>query len=76
MNDVQERIKALRDKGWTLAAMSDELSVSRRGIASWQSGERYPEHVSLVLAALDSLLQRKRIPKQRRYAPGSRKRGS
>ena len=73
MNDVQERIKALWDKGWTLAAMADELEVSRRGIASWQSGERYPENVKGVLVLMDQLLKRRLVPKQRRYAPGSRR---
>ena len=76
MNDVQERIRALRGKGWTLASMADELGVSRRGIAAWQSGERYPENVKGVLTLLDQLAKRKRIPKQRRYAPGSRQQAS
>ena len=74
MNDVQERLTQLRARGWTLASLADELGMSRRGIGGWQSGERSPENVKAVLMALDALLKRKRIPKQRRYGSGGRKR--
>ena len=76
MNEVQERIRLLREKGWTLAALADELGVTRRGIAGWQSGERYPENVKGVLVLMDAVMERKRIPKKRRYAKGSRSKGS
>ena len=76
MNDVQQRIEELRVKGWTLAAIADETGVTSRAVDHWRVGRRYPENSKLVLAALDALLKRKRIPKQRRYAPGSRRRTS
>lgn len=39
---------------------------------TWRSGERYPENAKGV-ALLDGLLRRKRVPKKRRYAKGSRR---
>ena len=57
-----------------MASLADELGMSRRGIGGWQSGERAPENAKAVLMALDALLKRKRVPKQRRYAKGSRTR--
>ena len=72
MNDVKQRIRALREKGWTVAAIADEIGVTARAIDHWQAGRRYPENAKMVLMGLDALLKRKRIPKQRRYAKGSR----
>ena len=74
MNEVQQRIRLLVDKGWSLVAMANELGVTWRAVAYWRDGERYPENAKPVLMALDALLKRKRIPKQRRYAKGSRRR--
>ena len=74
MNDVQHRIYDLKQKGWTIAAIGDEIGVTSRGVDHWQAGRRYPHNAKAILIVLDSLLKRKRIPKQRRYAPGSRKR--
>ena len=68
MNDVQEHIKVLRDKGWTLAAIADEVGVSTRAAEYWQQGARYPENAKAVMIVLDALTKRKRVPKQRRYA--------
>ena len=72
MNDVQERITRLIDKGWTKAALADELGMGWMGLHQWTTGERNPANPKLVLAALDSLLARKRVPKKRRYPKGSR----
>ncbi len=74
MNDVQQRVEELRSRGWTDAAIADEIDYSRVSILRWRSGDQYPDHPSPILAALDGLLRRKRIPKQRRYAKGSRTR--
>ena len=70
MTDIQEKIAELRTKGWTLSAISDELEVHRETVYGWSSGKFYPDHAKLVLMGLDGLLERKRIPKRRRYAPG------
>ena len=74
MNEVQAKLSALQLKGWTLAALSDELGVHHTTVRRWLSGDRYPEIAKMVLMGLDALLKRKRIPKQRHYGPESRKR--
>ena len=74
MSDVQEKLSELRGKGWTVAAIADELGVRATTVHRWVSGDRYPDNSKPVLIVMDGLLQRNRIPKQRRYAPGSRKR--
>ena len=74
MNDIQDKIAELQAKGWTLAAIADETENHVSTLEKWKSGAHYPNNVKFILLGLDSLLQRKRIPKQRRYVPGSRKR--
>ena len=74
MNDVQERLGGLQAKGWTLAAVADECGVTPNAVEKWKAGDAYPRNVRGVLLVLGALLQRKRIPKQRRYAKGTRKR--
>lgn len=67
MNDIQIKIKELQEKGWTLAALSDELGVTVNAVEKWKAGERYPSNAKAVLKLLDQLAGRKRVPKQRRY---------
>ena len=74
MNDVRQILTQLQEKGWTVAAISDEVGVRATTVHRWRSGERYPENAKMVLAGLDALLRRRRVPKQRRYAPGARRR--
>jgi hypothetical protein len=76
MTDVQTIIADLKAKGWTLAAIADEVGVTWFTVKRWETGEQYPDTPKPVLMMLDSLLKRKRIPKQRRYAKGSRTKGS
>ena len=68
MNAIQETLVQLQEKGWTLAALADELAVTVNAVEKWKAGDRYPSNPKLVLHALDGLAKRKRIPKQRRYA--------
>jgi lambda repressor-like predicted transcriptional regulator len=75
MNNVQERIAILRQSGWTLAAMADEVGVSWRTMKRWSVGETYPDTAKLVILVLNRLRGR-RVPKKRRYAKGSRSKGS
>ena len=72
MNDVQKRIAVLAERGWTDAAIGDELGYGRVTVFRWRAGEQYPDHSKSVVMALAALLARKRIPKKRRYAKGSR----
>ena len=67
MNDTQTKINELQEKGWTLAALADELGVTVNAVEKWKAGDRYPSNTKAVLTLLDQLLERKRIPKQRRY---------
>ena len=73
MDDVKEKIQGLRDKGWTLSAIADELGAHRETVYGWIARGHSPANLKLVSNALDAL-ERRRIPKQRRYEPGSRTR--
>jgi len=72
MNDIQIKIKELQEKGWTLAALADELGVTVNAVEKWKAGDRYSSNAKAVLTLLDQLLERKRIPKQRRYDKNKR----
>ena len=67
MNDVQIKIKELQEKGWTLAALADELGVTVNAVEKWKAGDRYPSNAKAVLTLLDQIAKRKRAPKKRRY---------
>lgn len=74
MNDIQKKIGQLQKNQWTITALSEQLGQARVTVDKWKSGERYPANSKAVLAMLDQIAKRKRVPKQRRYAKGSRKR--
>jgi len=65
-----ESVDELQNKGWTLAALADELAVTPNAVEKWKSGDRQPNNTKAVLALLDQLAKRKRIPKKRRYREG------
>ena len=64
---TQNRIAQLQEKGWTLAALADELDVTVNAVEKWKAGDRKPSNAKAVLVLLDQLTRRKRIPKKRRY---------
>ncbi len=66
IDDVQSKLLELKDRGWTMAAIADELGVSHMAVFRWQKGMRNAENSRSVLHMLDTLMKRKRIPKQRR----------
>ncbi len=68
MNDIQSRLAELQEKGWTLAALADELGVTVNAVEKWKAGNRYPSNAKAILMLLEQLTERKRIPKKRRYA--------
>ena len=68
MNEVQERLAVLEDRGWTLAAIADELEVTHDAVKKWKAGQRNPSNAKTVAAFLDSLVARKRVPKKKRYS--------
>lgn len=69
---IQLKITELLKKGWTLAAIADELGVTSDTVELWRAGKRNPTNAKAVLLMLDKVLKKKRIPKQKRYAKGSR----
>ena len=69
MNSVQESLANLEGKGWSLAAIADELEVSYNAVQKWKAGDRYPSHDSIVLRSLAELGRRRRVPKKRRPKP-------
>ena len=67
MNNVQETLAELKVRGWTLAAIADELEMHWNTVNRWDKGSRYPDNPKPVILALDALLKRRRIPKKKRY---------
>jgi transcriptional regulator with XRE-family HTH domain len=76
MNEIQYRIAELEAKGWTLAALADEIRVAYNTVQKWKAGERNTRLEKPVLDSLDRLLERKRIPKKRRYQGQMKKRSA
>jgi len=67
MNEVQEMIAQLQEKGWTLAALADELGVTVNAVEKWKARDRTPSNTKATLFMLEQIAKRKRIPKKRRY---------
>lgn len=74
MEQIKCAIRALSAKGWTLAAIADEVGVTSQTIENWNAGKRNASNPKGVLVILEALLRKKQIPKQRRYAKDSRQR--
>jgi transcriptional regulator with XRE-family HTH domain len=72
MDDVREAIKSLRSSGWTVATIAEAVGVDPSSVARWEAGRRSPENVKGVLLILEGLAKRKRVPKRRRAASGTR----
>ena len=71
MNDVQNKLLELKDRGWTIAAIADELASSHMTVFRWQKGMRNADNSRSVIHMLDTLMKRKRIPKRRRRGSSS-----
>ena len=71
--EILTKITQLMEKGWTLAAIADELGVTSDTVELWKAGKRNPTNAKGILLMLDKILDKKRIPKKRRYVKGSRK---
>jgi transcriptional regulator with XRE-family HTH domain len=67
MNDIQTKIAELQEKKWTLASIADELAVTINAVEKWKAGDRQPRNAKAVLLLLNQLMNKKRVPKQRRY---------
>ncbi len=66
MDEIQTQLASLHDRGWSDAAISDELGVSSVTVFRWKSGKRRPENHRSVLLMLRMLGKKKRVPKKRR----------
>ena len=53
MNEIQTRIASLQEKGWTLAALADELGVTVNAVEKQKGGDRYPSNGKAILMLLD-----------------------
>src|SRR5688572_12798314 len=67
MTEIQDLIAELRAKGWTVAAISDELGVDYYTVYKWQKGIHAPSNTVAISRVLRQLLQQRRIPKRKRY---------
>jgi transcriptional regulator with XRE-family HTH domain len=67
MTEIQSKVAELQEKGWTLAALADELGVTVNAVEKWKAGDRNPTNLKAVMNLLDELSTRKRVPKKRRY---------
>lgn len=67
MKDVQTKIAKLQKRGWTLAAIADEVGVTVNAVEKWKAGDHYPANSKAVISLLEKIGQKKRIPKKRRY---------
>jgi len=67
INTIQPKLVALHEKGWTWAAIADEMGVTVNAVEKWRTGDRNTRLEKPVGEMLDQLLSRKRIPKKRRY---------
>ena len=72
-SEIQAKIAQLEEKGWTLAALADELAVSHNAVEKWKAGDRNPTNGKAILMFLESLANKKRVPKKRRYASSNRR---
>lgn len=73
MNEIQNRISELENKGWSLAALADELGVTVNTVEKWKAGNTSPANSKATIVLFDEIAKKKLIPKKRRYAPGSRR---
>ena len=56
MNEIQTRIAELQEKGWTLAALADELEVTPNAVEKWKAGDRNPSNAKAILLLLDQII--------------------
>jgi transcriptional regulator with XRE-family HTH domain len=67
MNEAQDILRRLKENGWTLAAIADEVGVHYNTVQKWAAGDRTPTNARPVLRELERLMGRRRIPKRKRY---------
>jgi hypothetical protein len=73
VNDVLSILNELQEKGWTLAAIADELVVTVNAVEKWKAGDRYPNNADGIIVLLSQLKDKKRVPKKKRYTTNQTK---
>ncbi len=67
VNEIQKIIGKLQNKGWTLAALADELEITVNAVEKWKAGDRQPRNAKAVISLLSQILEIKLAPKKKRY---------
>ena len=65
MNEIQQLLADLKEKGWSLVAIADEIGEMWLTVYRWQQGKAYPGPGQGVPSRLDELLSREVISKPR-----------
>ena len=65
MKEIQQLLADLKEKGWTLVAIADEIGEMWLTVYRWQEGKTYPGPGQAVHSRLDELLGREVIPMPR-----------
>ena len=73
MNDIQIKLAELKSKCWTYASIADEVGVTSDAVEKWKAGTRKKPHSEKAILIRLEQLTKKKPPKQRRYAKGSRR---
>ena len=69
MNEIQDRLLALKEKSWPMAAVADELGVSNMTVFTWKKGTRNDENARSVLFKLRFPTCEKAHPKTQAKRP-------
>jgi transcriptional regulator with XRE-family HTH domain len=67
MNDVQQALINLLERGWSIAAIADEMGTHRETVSRWKHGHTYPAPARPVVLALEGISRRGWVPKRKRY---------
>jgi transcriptional regulator with XRE-family HTH domain len=67
MTEIQDLLTQLRAKGWSIAAIADDLKVNYYTIYRWEQGLTSPSNPAPVCRMLAEMLQQEAIPKKRRF---------
>lgn len=62
LSELRSLLAQLRERGWTWAAVAEEMHVHRNAIDRWARGERVPQIEFLVVRFLKELLEREDVP--------------
>ena len=67
MDQVQQKLAQLIDKGWTKSSIARALGVGYVAVYRWGNGSQRPANIQGTVLQLNALLRHKEIPKQKVY---------